>query len=398
MRPSFSKIFGATLLVAGCCAGAGMLGIPLVSNQAGFIPSSFILCLSWAFMLLTAFLFLEATLWFKGEINLLTITEHTVGKTGKWIACLLFLFLFDCLLVAYLSASSSILAHFLNQNFGLTPAHWKLTMLVALLGIQLLFLGTHAIDLFNRSLMAGFILSYLCLLAFGFPFVDVSQLERQEWSSAWILFPPMIISFGYHNLIPSLTTYLDRDRKALRLVLVVGSVLPLIAYLLWNAVIFGLIPTDSDPVSQTAEGEVILSLLRQGRAGAYFSFFMQTFSFFAILTSFLGVSLSFIDFLADGLHVKKKKKNRIFLALLTIVPPALFSLAFTGIFIQALNYAGAFGAVLLFGALPCLIVWKGRDGRDKSLQMVPGGKGVLLLILLGATFIFSMQLIREVSL
>ncbi len=30
---------GATLLITGCCIGAGMIGLPVVSAKAGFIPS-----------------------------------------------------------------------------------------------------------------------------------------------------------------------------------------------------------------------------------------------------------------------------------------------------------------------------------------------------------------------
>ena len=33
------KLLGGILLVAGCCIGAGMLGLPVLSAQAGFKPS-----------------------------------------------------------------------------------------------------------------------------------------------------------------------------------------------------------------------------------------------------------------------------------------------------------------------------------------------------------------------
>ncbi|MEI8125905.1 MAG: aromatic amino acid transport family protein, partial [Parachlamydiaceae bacterium] len=47
------------------------------------------------------------------------------------------------------------------------------------------------------------------------------------------------------------------------------------------------------------------------------------------------------------------------------------------------NYAGAFGAVTLFGILPALMVWAGRYNKKFATQtFVPGGKIVLLGIIL----------------
>ena len=72
----------------------------------------------------------------------------------------------------------------------------------------------------------------------------------------------------------------------------------------------------------------------------------QAFAFFAIVTSFLSVSLSFVDFLADGLGIEKNRTGKVILCTLTLGPPFGFALLYPKIFLVALNYSGAFGAVV----------------------------------------------------
>ena len=50
---------GGILLVAGCCIGAGMLGLPVLSAQAGFAPSILMFFVCWLFMARTGLLLLE---------------------------------------------------------------------------------------------------------------------------------------------------------------------------------------------------------------------------------------------------------------------------------------------------------------------------------------------------
>lgn len=125
---------------------------------------------------------------------------------------------------------------------------------------------------------------------------------------------------------------------------------------------------------------------------------MHFFAFFALVTSFLGVSLSFVDFLADGLKIKKDILGTIILVCLVLIPPCVFSYLYPTVFLTALNYAGAFGAVLLFGVIPVLMVWKGRyydNRRDNPL--VPGGRISLVIIGAFALFVFIMQLKNELG-
>ena len=91
---------------------------------------------------------------------------------------------------------------------------------------------------------------------------------------------------------------------------------------------------------------------------------MEAFSFFAITTSFIGFVLGLSDFLADGLGWRstEKGKNDPRTFALALVPPTVFALSNPDVFLSALDTAGTFGVLTLFGCLPPLMAWSDRYG------------------------------------
>lgn len=411
--PVKGSMTGAILLVSGCCIGAGMLGLPLVSALAGFKPSAAMFIVSWLFMLCTGLLLLEVNLWFTDDVNIVSMAERTLGIAGKIVAWFVFLFLFYSLMVAYVAGMGELFADFIreisHQTISLPSAVGSLIIL-GILGV-LLYVGTRAVDNFNRILMGGLIISYAALVVMGLPHVNSSYLTHQDWSyTPWAL-PAMIISFGFHNLVPSLTTYLNRDKKRLRMTFIIGSLIPLLVYLVWEYLILGLIPLEGEGGFRETldQGNMVTHALKTAIGSSWVLDFAHYFAFFAIVTSFVAVALSFVDFLSDGLHIPKKALGKIFLCALALLPPFFFAFVYPKIFILALNYAGGFGAVILFGILPAAMVWSGRYGRYSKIrqaekdartnfeqsQIVPGGKIVLILVILLSCLVIGLQLAHE---
>jgi len=119
----------------------------------------------------------------------------------------------------------------------------------------------------------------------------------------------------------------------------------------------------------------------------------QFLAFFAILTSFLAQSLALVHFLADGFNVADEKKENVWLCLLALGPPLILSLIYPDLFFKALNFAGGFCAVILFGILPIIMVWLGRYKKQiETPYRVKGGKPLLVVLFLFALFIIFFQL------
>ena len=303
-------------------------------------------------------------------------------------------------MVAYVIGSGELFTDFFEALFHVSLPRWGGGLVMIALFGMMIYAGTGAVDQFNRLLMAGLILTYVLLIFMGNSYIDSQLLKHQDWNAVFFVIPAMIISFGFHNLIPSLTQYLNRDGRRLRWVLIIGSFIPLLIYLVWQRLILGIVPLEGKDSLQAAmnEGQMASHALKTAIGVSWIVDIAQFFAFFAIVTSFLGVAWSLVDFLADGLHVPKKGSGKLALCLLALVPPYVFSLTHPTAFLMALNYAGGFGAVIIFGILPALMVWSGRYCKGmKGKQLVPGGKLMLVLIMLCSLAVIIIQLYSSIK-
>lgn len=392
------SVLGSALLVAGCCVGAGMLGVPVLTASTGFLPSLALFVVVWLFMATTGLLLVEVNLWFGDGAGLVTMAERTLGRAGKIFTWGLFLFLFYSVMIAYVIASGHLVAQFGLELFAVHVPSWAGSLVFTVLFGILIYAGTRQVDWFNRIVMITLIAAYAALVVMGAKHVDTELLSHAQWSHAWFIVPPMIMGFGYHNLVPSLSHYLGLNRKRLIQAILWGTFIPLMIYVVWQWLILGIVPVAAFQRSLD-EGHMATQALREVVGSLWVATVADFFAFFAIVTSLLSVALSFVDFLGDGLKISRERSSgRALLCLLTLAPPFVIALAFPRIFLVALNYAGAFGAVILFGIIPALMVWVGRYHRQYGNEpIVKGGKGTLILVILFAIAVAVLQLMKELG-
>ena len=121
---------------------------------------------------------------------------------------------------------------------------------------------------------------------------------------------------------------------------------------------------------------------------------IRLFASVCMLTSFLGVSLAFTDFVSDGFKIKKDKPGKWKIYAITFIPPLLVVTFFPGIFIIALSYAGIITIALLV-ILPALMVWRGRYVKKINRgYRVFGGKFFILLTFFIAILIVILRLLE----
>jgi tyrosine-specific transport protein len=263
------------------------------------------------------------------------------------------------------------------------------------------FKGTKSVDKVNRYLMAGLAIAYFAMLFLLAPKVEVSHFEHVEWESALLAVSLVATSFGFHIIIPTLVTYLNRDVALLKKTIFIGSALPLVVYIFWEVVTLGIIPVEGENgiLQGYTSGANGVQLLSATLGDSWISVVAKVFSFFAIVTSFLGVTLSLSDFLADGFHIKKGHVGRLLRFLLTFVPPILFMYTYPRAFLSALEFAGAFGVVVLLGLMPALMVWSARYRKGyKSKFRVFGGKWTLLASIAFSVIIISIEAANKTGL
>ncbi|CUI16185.1 tyrosine-specific transport protein [Candidatus Protochlamydia naegleriophila] len=384
MEHQKGSILGGSLLVAGTSIGGGMLALPVLTSLAGFMPSLVIYLLCWLFMASTGLLFLEISQWIKGESNIITMAETTLGKTGRYFAWAVYLFLFYCLTVAYMVGCGNIVVELFQHRIP----DWLGPILFVIVFAPLILIPTAWAGRLNVWLVAGLALSYLGFVLLGFRYVDLDLLRNYNWSYSLMVLPIAFTSFAYQGIIPTLASYMHHDAPSIRKAILIGSFIPLIAYVIWEGLILGIVPTEgagglAEALKNGNNAVYPLKNFIQSPAVYYVG---QSFAFFALVTSFLGVTLGLRDFLADGLKIHKDAKGKIILALLIFTIPLMISVSYPHIFLIALDYAGGFGVALLLGLLPIVMTWVGRyHFKWMDQPQLPGGKVVLILL---ALFVF----------
>ena len=394
-----SRLIGGILLVAGTTIGAGMLALPVVTGMAGLLPTVLLFVLFWIFMTYTALLMLEVNLWMGVEANMITMAKRTLGRWGEIASWGAYLFLLYALTTAYLAGCAPIVVEIANSLGIPLPAYAGSLPVLILFG-TFIYKGVHAVDRVNRWMMIGLAFCFAAMVVFLAPYVELKNLMHIEWSATVIAISFIATSFGFHVVIPSLTMLLDRDSQAISKAIWIGSAIPLGIYLIWIVLTLGILPLEGPNgiIDGYAKGSNGATLLAYVLHNPYLVVFAHGFSLFAIITSFLGVSVSLADFLSDGLQISRTGKGNVLLCALTFLPPLAFTLTDPRAFLNALDYAGAFGVLFLLGLMPGLMAWVGRYRQHRvSEYSAPGGKAALYSSMLLSSALILLQIYYKLS-
>jgi tyrosine-specific transport protein len=184
---------------------------------------------------------------------------------------------------------------------------------------------------------------------------------------------------------------LQGARRRLCGVIVLGSFIPLVVYACWEWSILSIIPVPDLMAMLDQPGNPAELLIQAfAKEHSMISIIVGCFAFCALVSSMIGVALSLFDFLADGCHIAKTGCGRYVLLGFIFVPTISIALWAPQGFLAALNYAGAFAAILLI-LYPVAMVWSGRYIRRSwgpEHYLLPGGRGVLI-----GLFIFGLSVI-----
>ncbi|MEI6242513.1 MAG: aromatic amino acid transport family protein [Chlamydiota bacterium] len=387
-----NRFLGSILLVAGTAIGAGMLALPVSTGFSGFLPSVALFVLCWIATFLSALFFLQVLLVMKKETSMISMAGFTLGKWGKGFAWVFYLLLLYSLTAAYISAFSPMFLKLFYWIFHVQAPTWVGPL--PFLGIFGLFvyLGTASVDWVNRIFLTGKILFFLLFAVFLVPDLQVKLLRHIDMKPFLLGLPVVVTAFGFHTIIPSLATYLDFQKKKLQIVLFVGSLFSLLIYITWEYLVLGSVPPNL--LFETwKNGGTVVEPLTASVHQPMLVWIANFFAFFAIITSFLGVSLGLVDFLRDGFHLPRRPSGRLLACVCAFIPPLFFVYIYPKGFILALEYAGAFVAILLI-FFPALMVWK---LKDKGFYNTGLGKAILLIVMGLSLVVFILDILDKIG-
>lgn len=234
---------------------------------------------------------------------------------------------------------------------------------------------------------------YIGLVYLGFSQINIASLRPLKPSPnistiVWAI-PIFILSFGFQNLIPTISHYLQCNIKKIKLAIFQGTFATFLIYLLCNFVVLMVVSNKEQEMVGTGS-KAIHTLFNS--SSPKLNLFIEGFSFCAIVTSILAVALSLLNFISNS---SKTQKNNISYAALTIIPPAIFSFLNPDIFLTMLHLAGGIGAVCLFGIYPPMMLWKKRYIlKIRNAKAFPFEKPAIIFYVLISIIIVVLEIIN----
>ncbi|KAK7271041.1 hypothetical protein RJT34_26630 [Clitoria ternatea] len=362
-------VAGAVALVIGTSIGTGILALPEKAFPAGIIPSSVSVIVCWIFLLIEALLVVEINVGLmrkKGKvennelevISMRTMAQETLGDWGGTLATIAYVFLGYSSMVAYTSKSGEILFQFINL-----PAPVSGCLFTVLFTVLISIWGTRATDRVNQYLTASMIGLLLAIEVLAVVFGGWSGVEGiSDWEKVPATIPVIIFSLVFHDLAPFLCAYLEGDLHRIKVSVFLGSLVPLVALLVWDAIALGLAAKAEQVVDPV---ELLYRLKWSG-----VSVMVGAFSLLAVGTSIICTLLGFSEFFKEQIknrttHSTPKPKGNwwgknevnVMAVTLVVAPSLLISTIFPDAFSAATDIAGGYCMTVLYGVLPPAMAW-----------------------------------------
>ena len=380
-----SKLLHSSLLIAGTAIGAGMLGMPVETGQAGFFPSLLFLLLTWGVTLITGLIFTKIILYYKDEVNFFSLSGRVLGKIAKVFTFIVYVSLFLSLIFAYVKCGGVLI----SENLKLSSVFGG-SFCFLLVFCPIVFLGTKILGKMNTFLTFALAASFFVIFFLGIQNIQFSYLTKGSWGKSPFILPMLLTSFGFHSVLPSVATYLDKDPKKLKLSVLIGSSITAFVYLVWQLLVLGIVPSSGEislSAARLADQTAISPMIHYLKS-SILVYCAQIFYFSALTTSFLGVSLGFIDFLRDVFSWGNDKTHKLLLFLCVYIPALLLTKTKLSVFYLFLKYGAGISCALLLVFLPALLLHRMKRKKQLNYSSVyPSIALVFFVFVLGTVII-----------
>jgi tyrosine-specific transport protein len=352
------KLIQIVLFIAGNAIGAGVLGLPVTLGGAGFWPSLLAIFILYGAMLHTGQILANCVIETR-SFDLPSLFQKTLGKPGVIIFSMAYFTLFFCLLVAYWTGLGSI---FSEVSF---PCRGALFLVVTLL----LFHGFRSIGPLNVVLTGGFIIAFTVLIFSIFQVKGEALVRIGDWGVVNRSLAVILCSYGFHGAVPFVCSQLDFDKKSIEKAITWGAFFPF----LFNVIILWASFRALNPEELArglAQGLPVFAILSQKEGMHLCALWGQIFSFFAIITSLIGVSLTMGNALQDCFSGRAMKLPIIGV---TVFLPFIISFYNPSIFIRTLEFSGGILLNIIAGILPLIVRIRARKSnlfRDVTLLII----------------------------
>lgn len=395
MNQKIPSLLGGAMIIAGTAIGAGMFANPTATAGLWFVGSILALIYTWFCMTTSGLMILEANLHYPTGASFSTIVKDLLGNSINIINSLSLVFVLYILTYAYITSGGGITENLLNQLLTTDSNAVELgrsygSLIFCLILAAFVWLSTKAVDRFTTVLIFGMVVAFflsttglLTSVKTEVLFNTIAQGEQSYLPYLLVALPVCLVSFGFHGNVPSLVKYYDRDGQRVQKAIILGTLIALLIYVLWQLAIQGNLPRQEFAPVIEKEGDIaaLLGALNKYIQTEYMAVILNFFAYMAIASSFLGVTLGLFDYIADLFKFDDSISGRTKTTLITFLPPLLLSLQFPFGFVIAIGYAGL-AATIWAAIVPALLARACRKKFPDQNYTVFGGNFMIYFIIL----------------
>lgn len=335
----------AIAFLIGTVIGAGILGIPYVVQKSGiFLGVAYIVVLGILALIINLYVG-EVSLRTKGTHELTGYAEKFVGRWGKHaLLASLLIEIYGALAAYLIGVSQSI-----SALFGFSTEFWIILFFIAM--SLILFRGVNVVKGYEVFFNAAKLILIFAIIIVSFAFVRSENFTLPKTPELVVPFGVIMFAFLGITAIPELKQILAHDRKKVKNAIMIGSLIPIIVYVLFAVAVVGVTGFDTGEVATIALGENV---------GFFMVLLGNIFAIFSMTTAFLAVALALIWIFHFDYGINKVVS---FFATMTI--PLLIALSGVAGFIRLLGISGAIaGGVSM---IICLIIFhKAKNSYERK--------------------------------
>jgi len=365
MTNSFKKIIYPVATISGTIIGVGLFSLPYIASKTGYLVMLGYFLVLGAIAIIMHLIFGELSLATPDFKRLPGFAKVHLGEWAKKITMFSTVFGISGAILAYLIVGGEFLNSLLSPIFGGSASFYSYVYFF--LGAVLIFFGIKAVAkielwaliLFFLILFAIFFRGNYLIDTVNFTAYPLSFKTGFKLSELFLPYGPILFALFGTALIPEAEEMLGKNKKLLKKVIIISTIIPIIVSLFFIYLIWGI----TGPLTTESALTGLKAYLGDGIVS---------------MALFLGFLTTFTSFIALGLTLKKilwydfKMKKNLAWFLTCFIPLGLFIGGFKS-FIYVIGLVGAVG-IGIDGSLILLMYRKlmlKRGEIKKSLLVFP---------------------------
>ena len=310
------QFWAATFTLTGTIIGAGILGLPYVFSQSGFLAGVFWLFALGLLMVFAKVYLAEITLRTKGSHQLAGYAEKYLGKAGKYAMVFAMVFGIYSAIIAYLIGEGQSLSQLFlgNTNYAILFA-----FLFWILMSNFLYEGLKGLKKIETWGVLIIVLIVIGIFIWFLPGVQVENLTYINTTSFFFPLGVALFALLGFTSIPEIRKELKGGEKKMKKVIIFGSILPIFLYILFTLIFVGTFGQGVSEVATLSFGKVVTIL-----------------GIFTMMTSYFVLSFSLKDMFKEDLKFGK-------------FPTFFFSILLPFLIYLLISWFGFFGFVAVLG-------------------------------------------------